>query len=694
MTVAAAPVWAQRAPETDQPDVTVVQQTIEGEPFFALIPDRSGPDGIGIMIAGYTAEVDRRGRQRLVPLEQEAFDALLQRAQQYRERFRSWSARFDWSRQHYAIRTEHFDVVTDIDSMRIYESRERPSIPEILVTYGQRAEWIWNDFEANFGPIEPSDFSIMEAMRVPGDSYSRFTILMHDTLQDCARTDQVQFNDRSNPGPTRGMGLATFYWNRQTILNDQHLWETFTKNVAGMFGSIFQGAGRNQGSIPGWLDEGFGFFLVRLRRELDSHSTWLYSETTLGETAHIDGGTWRSHSRSSARRVEDEEIRRMLSKNVSSLSRDERIWSWAMVSMLVETSQQRAEETIQLADGDRDRVVTLEEWLADPLRHDLNGDLEIDDDERREAERQFNNWDLNDDGEISQETEAVAHEFRRFLAIQKIPRSLTTEEALREVYGWSEQDVVERWRAWIEERRFVDEGNIDLARITSWRSFESAFREVLASEEDEMRLARAIFALGRFQTRDAVVALAEAIEFFEERTLAGDMERPIEVYEAVRRVVAVMRSEEAVEGLQEIILDGRTRGGRVEHLAARALLVRGLGLSTEDWVLDFLSEVLDHEAFALRIAALDAIGELGVAAGADRLAGEVLERLDDDVRSVRTAAVQTLTRISDRQQPERFLEIMTALTNRFRRESGLLREEIHRALQTISGTDQIGRAHV
>ena len=109
----------------------------------------------------------------------------------------------------------------------------------------------------------------------------------------------------------------------------------------------------------------------------------------------------------------------IFAKSFSGLTQDDRILGWSMVAFLIEWDRDRVTNQLRALDADGDGAVSREEFMADTFRFDMDGDLELNEEEQAAADDQFDDVDLDRDGQLSIETEAVAHNFRKFLELQK-----------------------------------------------------------------------------------------------------------------------------------------------------------------------------------------------------------------------------------------------------------------------------------
>jgi hypothetical protein len=663
-------------PECDDDDVIQVADVIDGDPFFALVPHPAGPNGTGILITSHIPDPENP-RKRPEALEQDVFDKLLARAKTYRQQKLALRRQVGWARPVYFILTDHYDLGWDIDSMQMHGSRSRPSIAEAIVTYAKRLEQMWNDFEDVVGPIG-SD--IGHPMR----------IFVHDRAEEAVRTSQVLAN-RTVRAATHFRGdPMCIWWKRDTITQDTDMWETVTHIAGGYLGARWRGLGKHANHmIPGWLDEGIAFYLTRLHREMDSHTTTLFQEQSLEKPVQIDGKTWKRYAASQSRRMKDEDLISIFTEAVSQLTMDDRIIGWAIVRMMIEYSYERSAAIFDSYDvEDEDGIVTKEEWFANPMRWDTDGDLQMDEKEKYQAETVFREWDRDRDGVITKETEAVANIFREFLDLQKGADALDHEDALQKAFGWTNYDLIRRFRMWLAGRPFEADEDQDFAAM-EWRDYKDAVEEYLRETMDEVKMARAVAALTRWQTDDGVQLLYELLELLEKRVERGEIPRPLTIYRAAQMVVSNYSEGEALETLIGIVVDGRGKR-RAENVTVRNTLLRGLAENrVRDEVNEALARALKADEWSIRVGALDTLKARGVPLGANDVADAVTRTLADPVQAVRIAACQCLVRLANRPDGRQFVRILQALADRLLKEEGTVREDLVKALREITGV-QLG----
>ncbi|MGE3855081.1 MAG: hypothetical protein AB7K09_25340 [Planctomycetota bacterium] len=661
-------------PDIKDKDVKGTPDTIYGQPFYAVVPG-TGEEGSGILISTHMPGAGRRPKPE--PMDQATFDELLEKAQAFRTAKLSERKTVGWKTKVWYIKTEHFELAYDIPSIKLL-GKQQVDVVGGMLEYAKRAEMTWHDWEDAFGPTSMGDMS------------APLRFYMHDKAEECALTAQKINKKELRPGPTRGcMQPSTNYWERQSMPTDNDLWENFTHFVAGQMASQYRGVGRYQMSIPAWLDEGIAYYFTRIHREMDTHTTIIFEEQLYETAAHIDGNAWKGHAKKVADAMNDDAVKAIFTKAKSNLTQDERILGWAIICYMIDYSKERSGAILKGLDADKSKDVSLEEWLADP-RHDADGDLVVGDAEKATAEREFQEWDLDQDGVISVADEAKAHMFRQYLQLQKTRNgNLEHEEALQRAFGWTNQDMLDRVRAWINGKPFIDKANTDWSLYTDWKKYAKDLQKYCEEMiNDEMKVARAIMSLGRWSTPEAVAQLYDILEYYEKLLDQQKIQRPLKIYEAAQRIVANYSDERQLQALFDCLVDGKIGRAKCDDVVVRNTMLRGLGKNRAGGNINQrLARVIAGEDWSLRVAALDTLGERGLPLGADSVVDAVVAALKSDNRAVRAAAAQCIPKLSNKSDQRKFLAVLDALVAAFEKENGAVRDDIYNALKDITGDD-------
>ncbi len=665
-------------PECDDGSVRMVKKVIDGKPFFALEPRLSGVSGYGIVISSHKMEVikDKKGRtkEKLVPQSQSEFDNLLSNAKEYRSQKISLKQQAQWTGQVTFARTEHFDLEWDIPGMNIYKEGNKNQV-ECMLIYAERLEGMWKDAENVFGLMDNPDIN------------GPLRPCIHDTSSNCVKTAKNLLNMKLNLGPVRGTySYIAIWYDKKSITDDQDLWETVTHNIGGAIINQFRGLGRNQGSIPAWLDEGFAYYLTRIHRHLDKHTTKLFAESAEAGPKQIDGGTWKNVAKQMAGSYDNKAMRIVMEKALSALTQEECIMGWSIVSFLIEQNIEKYKKLFKTLDDDNSKFVTEKEFFEDKLRFDKDGNLELSAEEKAEATAVFRSYDLNGDGKIDTVKEAIAFDFRKFVEIQKqgSTKAVRDEEALQLTFGWTLGEMFDRWRAWLDGRRFESADMPDLS-VNVWSKFKKNLKEALELEDPTKR-ARALMNLARFDSTEAAYVLYVALEEIE-KLVNKDEERPLIIYQAAQKVVSLWK-DKGLQAVLQMAEEGKCDTKKADNVTVIGYLLQGVaGCPALDKINVILARLTKHKEFAIRVAACDVLGARGVMKGADKHWEAVLKCINDEVRAVKIAAVQALAKLANRNDTEQFIKIVQALVDVLYNADGVIKDYLYKALWAITGED-------
>ena len=665
-------------PECDDGSVRMIKKVIDGKPFYALEPRLSGVSGYGILISSHKMEVkkDKKGRKRekLVPLSQSEFDNLLSNAKNYRTQKIALKRQAQWTGQVTFARTEHFDLEWDIPGMNIYKEGKK-NLVECLLIYAERLEGMWKDAEKVFGPMENEDIN------------GPLRPCIHDTSSNCVKTAKNLLGMKLNLGPVRGTySYIGIWYDKRAITDDQDLWETVTHNIAGALINQFRGLGRNQGSIPAWLDEGFAYYLTRIHRHLDKHTTKLFAESAEFGPKQIDGGTWKKVAKKMATQYDNKAMRIVMEKALSALTQEECIMGWSIVSFLIEQNIEKYKKLFKKLDDDKSRYISEKEFFEDKLRFDKDGDLELSAEEKAEATAVFRSYDLNGDGKIDIYKEAIAFDFRKFVELQKqsTGKAVRDVEALQLTFGWTLGEMFDRWRAWLDGRRFESADMPDLS-VNVWSKFKKNLKKAMEMEDPTKR-ARALMNLARFDSTEAAYVLYSVLEAIE-KLVAKNEERPLIIYKAAQKVVSLWKGK-GLKAVLQMAEEGKCGTKKADNVTVIGYLLQGVaGSPGLDRINVILARLTKHKEFAIRVAACDVLGARGVMKGADKYWESVLKCIKDEVRAVKIAAVQALAKLANRNDAEQFVKIVQALVDALYDAKGVIKDYLYKSLKEITGED-------
>lgn len=661
LTFALAPRAAEAKLKCDDPDVVILKEYLPttGDPYWYTFRHPKGEGGYGIKISGYHHP---KGERRPQEMEQDEFDILLSRAKSWRKTCIGYKETAGWRTDVQFAATPHFTFACDIKNLSLHGGLGSDG-ESVIKAYADRGERIWVDFEAVFGPT------------AHGDIGTPVVLFLMDQLNECRQTTMTILNYTREPvGALRGHNKISCYWDRGGMPADTDIWEYFTHMHAGNLVSVWKGRGRNNGSIPAWIDEGFAYYLTRIHRELDTHTTILFQEASIERPRHIDGGSWKSHAEGLARNG-NYDIEKIWKSAASTLTQDQRILAWSMIAFMIETEKEMYLPKLMAMDkaGEKDGKVTREEFEGDPSRFDIDLDGELNASEQRQSDDAWRAADINNDGVIDIESEAVAVNFRRWIHLQK--QDKTDMEATEQVYGWTLGDFEARWLAWLSDRPFVDPGAVDLDSQTAWKDFEKAFERAWAAATDPVKKARILLKLARWQIEEALRTLYEVLA----------VENDVRIHEAGRRVVAVWTDAEITNEVFNLAYNGKIGRKKADDLPTRVSLYRAYMLDSANAPVNRdIAKGCTHEEFSIRVAACDILGARGVSKDAHKHIDAVIKCLSDTETPVRVAAVHALVNLAN---VDNELTILQALIDTLYAEKGVLRGDLYEALKQISQED-------